>query len=58
MKDDRLQVRINAKLKEKADRLAKRQGISLSSLIAQLLTTAVEADQFARQGAHQEVDQV
>jgi antitoxin component of RelBE/YafQ-DinJ toxin-antitoxin module len=57
VKDERLQMRINSKLKEQAEKVAKRRNMSLTALIVHLLTHAVEADQLARQ-VQQEADQI
>lgn len=58
MKEERLQLRIDAKLKSQAETLAKRQSITLSALIMQLLAQAVDADQLERTRNREEVDQV
>jgi antitoxin component of RelBE/YafQ-DinJ toxin-antitoxin module len=59
MKEERLQLRIAPKLKEQAQRLAKRRHTTLSALMTLLLQRAVEADEAARRvGPGQEVEQV
>lgn len=57
MKDERLQMRIGSRLKEQAERLAKRRHMSLTAFIIKLLTEAVEADQHERQ-SRQEAEQI
>jgi predicted HicB family RNase H-like nuclease len=57
VKDERLQMRISSKLKEQAERVAKRKHVSLTGLIMQLLTQAVEADRLERL-AHQQAEQI
>jgi antitoxin component of RelBE/YafQ-DinJ toxin-antitoxin module len=53
MKDSRVQMRIDARLKKSAERVAARRQLSLTGLIVQLLTQAVEADQLERHGSQQ-----
>lgn len=57
MKDERLQMRIASKLKEQAERLAKRKHMSLTALIIHLLTKAVVDDELERR-ATQEAEQI
>jgi antitoxin component of RelBE/YafQ-DinJ toxin-antitoxin module len=57
LKDERLQMRINSKLKEQAERVAKRRNMSLTALIVQLLTHAVEADELVKRDG-QEAEQI
>jgi predicted HicB family RNase H-like nuclease len=55
MRDGRVQMRIPSKLKASAERMAKRQHLTLTALIMQLLIAAVEAD---AQRGNEEVEQV
>lgn len=57
MRDERLQMRISSKLKEQAERLAKRKHMSLTALIVQLLTQAVTDDELDRR-SRQEAEQI
>jgi antitoxin component of RelBE/YafQ-DinJ toxin-antitoxin module len=48
MRDSRLQIRIDPKLKERAERLAKRRHTTLSAFIVTLLTSVLESDETQR----------
>lgn len=59
MKSARLQMRIDARLKVRAETLASRRHLSLTALVMELLAREVQADQDARRFANQEtVEQV
>jgi antitoxin component of RelBE/YafQ-DinJ toxin-antitoxin module len=57
LKDERLQTRISAKLKEQAARVAKRRHMSLTALVIHLLTKEVVDDALERR-AQQEAEQI
>jgi predicted HicB family RNase H-like nuclease len=57
MRDERLQMRISSKLKEQAERLAKRRHMSLTALIVHLLTKEVADDEQERR-SRQEAEQI
>jgi predicted HicB family RNase H-like nuclease len=57
LRDERLQCRLSSKLKEQAERLAKKKHMSLTAFIVQLLTHAVEADQLIKRDG-QEAEQI
>jgi predicted HicB family RNase H-like nuclease len=48
MREGRLQIRLDAKLKKRAERLAQRANMSLSALVVQMLTYAVDGDEEQR----------
>jgi antitoxin component of RelBE/YafQ-DinJ toxin-antitoxin module len=57
VRDERLQMRISSKLKEQAERIAKRRHMSLTALIVHLLTKEVADDTLERR-AQQEAEQI
>lgn len=59
MKEERLQLRIDPKLKVKATRAARRRHTTLSALVTTLLQHAVEQDELeSKVGRGPEVEQV
>lgn len=48
MKDDRLQLRVPAKLKKAAGQVARRRGTTVSALVTQYLQNLVEADKIQK----------
>jgi predicted HicB family RNase H-like nuclease len=59
VKSDRLQMRIDAKLKVRAEALAGRRHLSLTALVMELLAREVQADHDSRRAVNQEaVEQV
>lgn len=58
MKDARLQLRCDAKLKEQAERLARKRRTTLSALVTQYLQHLLEADQIERRIGKGEPDQI
>ncbi len=56
MKTERLQIRIDARLKKQAEKVAQRQQTSLSAMVTQYLRHAVEQDRLER--AAEEVEQI
>ncbi len=44
MRTGRLQIRLDEKLKERADRLAKRKHTTVSALVVRMLSLAIEED--------------
>jgi len=59
VKEERLQVRIDPKLKEQAARLARRRHTTVSALVTHLLQQVVEADRLERQtGSGGDVEQI
>jgi len=59
MKDDRLQLRCPKKLKKEAERVAKRKGTTLSSLVTQYLQNLVAADKIEKMtGTEHDAEQI
>ena len=59
MKEERIQLRIDAELKKQALRMAKRRGTTVSALVTGWLRGVVEADRVQQKvGAGAEAEQV
>lgn len=59
MKDARLQLRLPAKLKKQAGRVASSRGTTLSAMVTQYLQNVVEADKVEKMtGRDSDVEQI
>lgn len=58
-KDARLQLRVDAKLKEQAEKLAKRRRTTLSAMVTQYIQRELEVDRLERAvGGRGEAEQI